>query len=91
MNDSALNFDDLLLPHLPSNKIGHMTSDTRPSCFIAYNIEKLGMGLGDMLLPEILGSLKYLSNFLSTKMTKVVGGGGPPSPPSMHLIASSPL
>ena len=53
MNGSALNFADLLLVHvhfhrsttLRTDKINHVTSDTRPSCFSACNIEKLEMGL----------------------------------------------
>ena len=54
VNDNALNFADLWLAHvhfhpsttLYTDKIGHVTSDTRPSHFSACNIEKLGMGLG---------------------------------------------
>ena len=54
MTGSPLNFADLLLTYVhfhPStthhtDKIGHVTSDTRPSHFSACNIEKLGMGLG---------------------------------------------
>ena len=57
MNGSALNFTDLLLAHvlfyplttLHKDKIGHVTSDTRPSHFSACNIEMLGMGLGTRL------------------------------------------
>ena len=53
VNGNGLNFTDLWLTHvhfhpsttLHTDKIGHVTSDTRPSRFSACNIEKLGMGL----------------------------------------------
>ena len=38
------------LTTLHAGKLGHVTSDTRPSRFSVYNIEKLGMGLGTRLL-----------------------------------------
>ena len=51
VNGNSLNFADLWLTNVhfhPSttlhmDKIGHVTSDTRPSHFSACNIEKLGM------------------------------------------------
>ena len=50
MNSSTLNFTDLLFAYvhftLHTDKIVHVTSDTRPSQFLACNIEKLGMGPG---------------------------------------------
>ena len=54
MNGNGLNFAELWLTHvhihpsttLHTDKIGHVTSDTRPSRFSVCNIEKLGMGLG---------------------------------------------
>ena len=57
VNGSTLNFADLCLAHvhlhpsttLHTDKIGHVTSDTRLSHFSACNIEKLGMGLGTRL------------------------------------------
>ena len=53
MNSSALNFAYIFIcPHttLHTDKLGQLTSDTRPSRFSACNIEKLGMGLGTRLL-----------------------------------------
>ena len=57
LSRNSLNFTDLWLTHihfhpsttLHTDKISHVTSDTRPSCFSACNIENLGMGLGTRL------------------------------------------
>ena len=62
MKGNGLNFADLWLTHvhfhpsttLHTDKIGHVTSDTRPSRFSVCNIEKLGMGLGTRLIYTLL-------------------------------------
>ena len=76
VKSSTLNFADLLLTHvhfhpsitLHTDKLGHVTSDTRPFRLSAYacNIEKLGMGLGMRLNQQSSWVKAYLGWFYSS-------------------------